>query len=227
MNYLCHMIALQPSASREDYLKAIYVLEDESQGPVSTNALSERVQAKPASVSGMLKQLAEGGWVDHTAYRGVSLTAAGRGIAVDVIRRHRLWEVFLVDRLGFGWDEVHNLAEQLEHVEHAELMNRLDAFLGHPAFDPHGDPIPRADGTVVDPRRLITADALHPGQMAVVKGVVDSSDAFLRHLDALGISLGTAFEVSEWHGFDGSASIVGKGLWTAAVLRNLYVEING
>lgn len=219
------MVSMQPSASKEDYLKAIYVLADE--GTVSTNALAERVQAKPASVSGMLKQLAELGWVDHTAYKGVSLTAAGRSIAVDVVRRHRLWEVFLVERLGFGWDEVHELAEQLEHIEHAELMNRLDAHLGHPAFDPHGDPIPQADGSVVDSRRLVTADTLRTGQAATVKGVVDSGDAFLRHLDALGIGLGTAFVVSEWHAFDGSASIQGRGLWTALVLRNLYVETTG
>lgn len=219
------MIGVQPTASKEDYLKAIYALSSENQDPVSTNALAERVQSKPASVSGMLKQLAEDGWVHHIAYRGVSLTEPGRLIAVDVIRRHRLWEVFLVERLGYKWDEVHELAERLEHIEDAELTGRLDAYLGHPAFDPHGDPIPQADGTVVDSRSLVSAEVLQAGQSATVKGVVDSSDAFLRHLDALGIGLGRQFEVLQRHAYDGSARVEGLGILTLSVLRNLYVEI--
>lgn len=193
--------------------------------PVSTNALAEKVQAKPASASGMLKQLADAGWVDHEAYRGVSLTASGKSIAIDVIRRHRLWEVFLVERLGFRWDEVHDLAEQLEHIESTELIDKLDAYLGHPAYDPHGDPIPTSEGRLVDGRPLVVAECLLPGQSAIIKGVVDSSDIFLRHLDHLNIRLGMQFHVSERHAFDGSAAIDGQGIWTAAVLKNIYVEI--
>lgn len=214
-----------PTASKEDYLKAIYVLSAASDGPVSTNALAERIQARPASVSGMIRQLAEAGWVEHEAYRGVDLTPSGEQIAVKTIRCHRLWEVFLVERLGFGWDEVHDFAERLEHVADEALVERLDQYLGRPAFDPHGDPIPRADGSVVDGRQLVTADALKAGDRAVVKGVVDSGDVFLRHLDALGIGLGLDFVVEAVHGFDGSAAVAGKGLWTASVLRNLWVEM--
>jgi len=131
----------------------------------------------------------------------------------------------LVNRLGFGWDEVHELAERLEHIENQELTDRLDTYLGHPSFDPHGDPIPKSDGTFVDARALIKAEELSEGDCAVVKGVVDSSDEFLRHLDALGIGLGCSFVVESCHAFDGSATIAGHGLWTASVLRNLYVEV--
>ena len=213
------------SSSREDYLKALYVLSTGTEGPVSTNALAEHLSMRPASASGMMKQLAEAGWVEHEAYRGASLTLSGERIALDVIRRHRLWEFFLVERLGFAWDQVHELAERLEHIEDAELINRLDDYLGCPEFDPHGDPIPRADGTVVDARPLRTASEMKAGSRAVIKGVVDSSDVFLRHLDALGIRLGLAFEVEERHAFDGSASVAGRGIWTLGVLENLLVII--
>lgn len=201
------------------------MLSELDESPVSTNALAEKVQAKPASASGMLKQLADAGWVDHEAYRGVSLTNSGKSIAIDVIRRHRLWEVFLVERLGFRWDEVHELAEQLEHIESSELIDKLDAYLGHPSYDPHGDPIPTAEGHLEDGRKLAIADSLTPGQSAIVKGVVDSSDVFLRYLDNLKIRLGMQFHVIERHAFDGSATVDGQGIWTASVLKNIYVEI--
>ena len=213
-----------PTTSRENYLKAIYAISMVSEAPVSTTALAERLATRPASASGMMKQLADAGWIEHEAYRGASLTASGQQIALDVIRRHRLWEVFLVERLGFAWDEVHDLAEQLEHIRDEGLIDRLDAFLGHPGFDPHGDPIPRADGTVEDARALMIADELMAGSRAVVKGVVDSSDVFLRHLDALGIGLGVEIEVEARHAYDGSATVVGRGIWTQRVLRNVWVE---
>lgn len=213
------------SSSREDYLKALYVLSTGTEGPVTTNALAEHLSMRPASASGMMKQLAEAGWVEHEAYRGASLTPSGERIALDVIRRHRLWEFFLVERLGFAWDQVHHLAERLEHIEDAELINRLDDYLGCPDFDPHGDPIPRADGTVVDARPLRVASELGPGERAVLKGVVDSSDVFLRHLDALDIRLGIEFKVVERHEFDGSARVEGRGIWTLGVLENLLVVV--
>jgi Mn-dependent transcriptional regulator len=167
-----------PTNSKEDYLKAILMLGDETDGAVATTAIAERLSMRPASVTGMLRVLGEAGWVTYEAYRGARLTDRGRAIATDIIRKHRLWEVFLVDKLGFGWEEVHDLAEQLEHIDDPELVRRLAAFLGHPKFDPHGDPIPNAAGAMEDDRQLVRLSPLNPGDAGLVKGCVDSGDAF-------------------------------------------------
>lgn len=224
-----------PTNSKEDYLKAILMLEgrgphivsDVEQTPVSTTALADRLDMRPASVTGMLRNLSESGWIHYEAYRGARLTGTGRKIALDIVRRHRLWEVFLVDKLGFGWDEVHDLAEQLEHIEHPELMNRLAAFLGDPAYDPHGDPIPGATGEIHDPRKVVRLSECMPGESCEVKGVVDSSDGFLQHLNEFEIGLGLQFVVGKVFEYDGSIEIdLGDRtvIWTRSVAENLYVE---
>ncbi|MGB5928452.1 MAG: metal-dependent transcriptional regulator, partial [Cyclobacteriaceae bacterium] len=135
-----------PSLAEENYLKAIYHLSTEDEGNVSTNAISETLNTKPASVSDMLRKLSGKELVSYRKYQGVSLTPSGRKVALQVIRKHRLWEVFLVDKLNFNWDEVHDVAEQLEHIQSPLLIHQLDEFLGHPAYDPHGDPIPDENG---------------------------------------------------------------------------------
>ena len=135
-----------PTVSVENYLKAILYLHEEGKEKVSTTELSERVAATPASTSAMLKKLGQRGWVEHQRYHGVQLTESGHRIAMDILRRHRLWESFLVEHLGFDWDQVHDIAEELEHVDSVELTNRLDAFLGFPKLDPHGDAIPGPNG---------------------------------------------------------------------------------
>lgn len=218
-----------PTNSKEDYLKAILMLGDETDGAVATTAIAERLSMRPASVTGMLRVLGEAGWVTYEAYRGARLTDRGRAIATDIIRKHRLWEVFLVDKLGFGWEEVHDLAEQLEHIDDPELVRRLAAFLGHPKFDPHGDPIPNAAGTMEDNRQLVRLSALNPGDVGVVKGVVDSGDAFLAHLNSLNISIGTAIEVGSRFAYDGSMALrfsdaEGEQVCSRQVVENLWIE---
>jgi DtxR family transcriptional regulator, Mn-dependent transcriptional regulator len=128
--------------SEENYLKAIYHLSKEEDESVSTNALAERLETTAASVSDMLKKLAKKELIEYKKYQGVNISEKGKRVALQIIRKHRLWEVFLVEKLSFNWDEVHEIAEQLEHIDSPTLVKRLDEFLGYPKFDPHGDPIP-------------------------------------------------------------------------------------
>ena len=128
--------------AEENYLKTIFKLSEKEKDSVSTNAIAEELETKPSSVSDMLKKLSEKKLINYIKYQGVSLTPLGHRLAVHVIRKHRLWEVFLVSHLNFKWDEVHDIAEQLEHIKSKALVNRLDAFLNFPSYDPHGDPIP-------------------------------------------------------------------------------------
>ena len=199
--------ASMPTVSAENYLKAILHIQEEGQEKVSTTDLAERVSATPASTSAMLKKLGAKGWVVHERYHGVQLTDSGQRIAMDIVRRHRLWESFLVDHLGFDWDQVHDIAEELEHINSVELTNRLDAFLGFPKLDPHGDAIPGPNGRFrsVAARTLLSEAPRH--LELIVVGVVDGRDAFLRHLGVLGISLGTRLTVIRRHAFDGSLEV--------------------
>ena len=213
--------------SREDYLKAILKIEEEA-GSVSNQSLVEKLSTRPASVTNMLHTLADAGWVEHEAYKGVRLTDSGKEIALSTLRKHRLWEVFLVDKLNFSWDEVHQWAEDLEHVGDEELTNRLDAFLGHPAFDPHGDPIPTAQGQWSDGRNLIPASKAVVGDRIQLKGVVDSGEAYLQHLDRLKIELGLILEVSKSLDFDESKTLVwpdgSEASLSKQTLQNMLVE---
>ena len=193
--------------STENYLKAILQLEADKADGVSTSSIAERLGAQPASVTGMMHKLKERGWVKYERYKGVDLTEIGRRHAMETVRRHRLWETFLVGTLGFAWDKVHDLAEQLEHVRSADLTDQLDAFLGHPQTDPHGDPIPNADGTFrTSVGRALLSDA-QVGVCAKIVGVGDSQDDFLRHLNSLGLGLGTVVEVKELFPFDRSMAV--------------------
>lgn len=190
------------SITEENYLKAIYhLLEREEQA--GTNALAKNLSTSPASVTDMIKRLAEKGLVDYQAYHGVKLTAEGREKALAIVRKHRLWEVFLVKVLHFGWDEIHDTAEQLEHVESPELMRKLDAFLGHPQFDPHGDPIPTEDGRVAV-RHTVALSEVTVGQRVTMAGMVVHNDDFLRFLDKIGLQLGVELLVKDVISFDQS-----------------------
>ncbi len=192
------------SPSQENYLKAIYKLQEDD-GIAINQALAAMVEATPASVTNMLRKLTDTGFVEYEAYQGATLTSAGRNQAVALVRKHRLWEVFLVDKLQYDWDAVHALAEELEHIGGDELINRLDAFLGHPGFDPHGDPIPNAKGVVRARQHAIAASEASVGGTFVVCGVKDSSSLFLQHLDKLNIALGKAYTLKECLEFDRSA----------------------
>src|SRR5690554_703429 len=182
------------SFSEENYLKTIFHLEQHSEGSVSTNDIAERMNTKASSVSDMLRKLADKGLLNYVKYQGVTLSPKGRETALNVIRKHRLWEVFLVEKLNFNWDEVHDLAEELEHIQSDELTNRLDAFLGFPSFDPHGDPIPDMNLKLkkVDKELLFE---LTTGQSGIFVGIRDSNNDFLQFLDKLEIKVGHNMEV--------------------------------
>jgi DtxR family transcriptional regulator, Mn-dependent transcriptional regulator len=186
----------------EDYAKAIYVLETRGDEPVSTNALAERLDVTPGSVSAMLRKLAELELVTHQPYHGVRLTEPGRRLALEIIRHHRLLELFLAEVLEMPWDRVHAEAEVLEHVLSNELEEMIDSKLGHPTHDPHGDPIPTAEFTI-DERETRSLADLKPGAEGVFVRVSDSDPAMLRYLGERGVTPGARFEVVDRQPFGG------------------------
>jgi DtxR family Mn-dependent transcriptional regulator len=190
------------SPAIEDYSKAIYALEQRTAQPVSTNALAERMGVTAASASGMVKRLGELGLVTHIPYRGVTLTEAGRRVALEVIRHHRLLELYLVQSLGVPWDRVHQEAEVLEHVLSEELEEAIAAKLGDPTRDPHGDPIPTRDLTIDEPESE-SLDAVPAGFSGRFVQVSDSEPEMLRYLSERGIAPGDEFEVIERQPFGG------------------------
>jgi len=192
--------------SEENYLKTIYHLTNLSDGGVSTNAIAEMMETKASSVTDMLKKLAEKDLVNYKKYQGVSLTEKGKLSAKMIVRKHRLWEVFLVEKLDFSWDEVHDIAEQLEHIKSEKLVNKLDDFLGNPTEDPHGDPIPDAKGNIIKIEKLLLSE-LNQGQSGICVGVRDSSAEFLKYLDKNQIALGSRIAVLVKEDFDLSLRI--------------------
>ena len=192
--------------SEENYLKTIYHLTAFSDQEVSTNAIAEMIATKASSVTDMLKKLAEKDLVHYKKYQGVSLTAKGRLLAKMIVRKHRLWEVFLVEKLDFPWDEVHDIAEQLEHIKSEKLINKLDNFLGNPTEDPHGDPIPDANGKIIKTEKLLLSE-LGFNQSGICVGVKDSSKEFLKYLDKNQIALGSKIEIITKEDFDFSMKI--------------------
>lgn len=193
------------SESEENYIKALYHLGAGSF--VSNGDLADRLGAKGPSVTQAVKRLEVKGLVAVVPYKGIRLTAQGSALALDILRKHRLWEVFLVDHLHFGWEEVHDIAEQLEHVQSPDLVNRLSEFLGHPKVDPHGDPIPAGNGKLeASPAKPIH---VYPaGTTVVVRRVEDAGVEFFRRLDALQISLGKSYQLKSKSSFDGSLELV-------------------
>ena len=190
----------------ENYAKAIYSLERHGDGPVSTNALAERLGVTPASASAMVKKLAERGLVEHEPYRGVRLTAAGRRVALEVLRHHRLLELYLAEQLDVPWDRVHEEAEALEHVLSEDLEQRIAAKLGNPTHDPHGDPIPAADLSI-DEGDTRSLAALALGDRGAFVRISDSDPEMLRYLAERGMALGDELEVVDVQPFDGPVSI--------------------
>ena len=216
------------SLSEENYLKAIYHLEKIAATGVATNAIAEQMDTKPSSVTDMVKKLSEKDLVNYIKYQGVTLTEKGRKTALTIIRKHRLWEVFLVDKLNFHWDQVHEIAEQLEHIHSEELISRLDKFLGEPDFDPHGDPIPDKHGNIKRTEKKLLSD-LDKNQGGVCVGVKESSAEFLQYLDKKKITIGTKIKVLGKEFFDGSMVIlVGKdqSFISKKTAENLYVQTN-
>lgn len=212
--------------SEENYLKAIYHLEKMSPGFIATNAIAEEMQTKPSSVTDMVKKLSEKGLLQYKKYRGVSLSSTGAKKALSIIRKHRLWETFLVQKLNFTWDEVHEVAEQLEHVESDKLVDQLDLFLSFPKVDPHGDPIPDKNGELVEEHSKVLSK-LPVKTSCVCVGVRDSSPSFLKYLDKNGISLGNRIQILEKEEFDNSIHILiedRKLHLSHLIASNLYVK---
>lgn len=196
----------QYSLAEEDYIKAIYHLSQQNQEAL-TNDIAERLATKPASVSDMLKKLADKKVVNYVKYKGVTLTEEGVKIALELVRKHRLWEVFLVEKLNFTWDEVHEVAEQLEHINSSLLVERLDEFLGFPKFDPHGDPIPNAKGEfLVKPH--VPLGEMGIGQVGRVIAVQDISALFLQYLNKVGIYIGAKVSIIDKIEYDGSLEVL-------------------
>jgi DtxR family transcriptional regulator, Mn-dependent transcriptional regulator len=193
------------TAPAEDYLKAIYDLE-RSGNAAGTNEIAAQLAIAPASVSGMVRRLAEQGLIEHERYHGARLTEAGRRAALRTIRRHRIIEAYLVQALGYAWDRVHDEAEQLEHAASDDLIDRMAAAIGEPARDPHGAPIPTREGAVDEPR-LTSIDELAVGEQARVRRVSDRDGERLRYLAELGMTPGTIFEVVERAPFDGPITV--------------------
>jgi DtxR family Mn-dependent transcriptional regulator len=194
------------TAAVEDYVKAIYALQG-SGDSASTNALAARLDVSPAAVSGMLRKLVALGLVEHERYHGVRLTERGRLVALEVVRHHRLLELFLVESLGMGWDEVHAEAEVLEHVLSEGLEELIAAKLGHPSFDPHGDPIPSRELSIVEDASGCDLYELEPGQTGTFVRVSDSDPEMLRFLSERGITPGARLKVVERQPFDGPVSV--------------------
>jgi len=194
------------TSSEEDYLKAIYSLSQNNEG-ASTNALANHLDMKASSITDMLKKLSDKGWVNYEKYKGVSLKTEGKIIALNIVRKHRLWETFLVNKLNFQWDEVHEIAEQLEHIKSNELVDRLDDFLDNPEFDPHGDPIPNKNNEITDSRKRSYLSNLKPNTEAVIIGVKDNSTQLLQYLAKEKMVLGVSLRISEIYDFDNSMKI--------------------
>lgn len=200
------MSELLNTHTEENYLKAIYKHSQTAQSGMTTNAIAEQMDTKASSVTNMLQKLAEKKMVNYRKYQGVTLTSEGERRAVKIIRKHRLWEVFLYQHLDFSWNEVHDIADELEHVSSPDLVDRLDKFLGYPKNDPHGDPIPDDKGyfPVSQSVKMSSMDSQSKG---TVSGVNDTSSAFLTFLDKVGIRPGVEIEIVEWHEFDHSAEV--------------------
>lgn len=212
--------------SEENYLKAIYALSTNNDEGVTTSELSARLQTKASSATDMVQKLAEKGLLRYKKYQGTTLTDTGRAHAVQVVRKHRLWEVFLSDKLGFGWDEVHDIAEQLEHIRSDSLADKLDHFLGYPKYDPHGDPIPDPSGKI-HRRKSSSIHELSVGETGAIIGVEDSSVEFLQYLDRQKLVLGTAIEVLEVFDYDHSVKLLADQreiTISHAVSKNIRVQ---
>ncbi|MBX2963068.1 MAG: metal-dependent transcriptional regulator [Cyclobacteriaceae bacterium] len=193
------------SFTEENYLKAIYHLSDGGLKSVLTNEIAESIQTKPASVTDMVKKLALKNLITYEKYHGVKVTRQGKSQALAIIRKHRLWETFLVEKLGFDWGEVHDVAEQLEHIQSPLLIEKLDEFLGFPSADPHGHPIPDKNGKITIARQITLLEATE--KKAIIRSVKDSSASFLDYLSKVGIYIGATVQVMERLAFDGSLEI--------------------
>jgi DtxR family Mn-dependent transcriptional regulator len=216
---------MKVSSSKENYIKAIFHLQEED-GVVTTNALARQLETRAASVTDMLKKLKTQKLLLYEKYKGFKLSPEGRKLALQIIRKHRLWEFFLVEKLRFGWEEVHEMAEELEHISSKKLVDRLDEFLGFPKQDPHGDPIPDSNGKFAM-RKQVSLTELRVNIPATVSSITDQSPEMLELLSHKGLALGTKVEVKKKFSFDNSIElkIKNQGAITISdnVAKNVFV----
>ncbi|MGY4383783.1 DtxR family Mn-dependent transcriptional regulator [Pedobacter sp. UYP24] len=196
------------SYTEENYLKALFKLssQNEEKPEAGTNEMAAYLGVKPATATDMLKKLKEKGLVSYEKYGKIKLTDSGRQNGIAILRKHRLWETFLYEKLDFSWDEVHEVAEQLEHIQSSKLVNKLEEFLNFPEFDPHGDPIPNSNGEMPLVIKTLLSE-LKPGETCKVVAVKDTSTPFLQYLEKLHITIGTELKVAEVISFDRSVNI--------------------
>lgn len=215
------------SQTEENYLKAIFKISGRENIIVSTSAIAEVMNTAAASVTDMLKRLTEKQYVLYVKYKGARLSDKGTAVAIDLLRKHRLWETFMVDKLNFSWDEVHVVAEQLEHIQSTKLIEQLERFLGYPKVDPHGDPIPDRHGNF-EQRSPTSLANLAKGQSATIVAVQEDSSTFLRYLEQCELILGTHIEIIDIYDYDQSRQIRINGqrlhTITQKVAQNLYIK---
>jgi DtxR family Mn-dependent transcriptional regulator len=196
------------SYTEENYLKGLLKIcsQNDEKGEAGTNEIAAFLGVKPATATDMFKKLKDKQLVDYEKYGKISLTKLGQDLSIQVLRKHRLWETFLYEKLDFTWDEVHEVAEQLEHIQSEKLVDKLESFLNFPEFDPHGDPIPNAKGEMPKSPKTALAD-LAIGESCLVMAVKDTSTLFLQYLQKLNVGIGTKIKVVDIVDFDGSLSI--------------------
>jgi DtxR family transcriptional regulator, Mn-dependent transcriptional regulator len=215
------------SLTEENYLKAIFHLSEDGTKAVLTNDLANEMSTKAATVTDMLKRLSSKGLIAYEKYYGVEVNKSGKAEALKIIRKHRLWETFLVDKLNFTWDEVHDVAEQLEHIQSPLLIEKLDEFLGFPKTDPHGEAIPDKNGKMEEVKQIPLSEATSNKKSTLI-AVKDDSPTFLKYLSKLGMKLGSKISIVNKTEFDGSQEILIDGKKKAFISRdaaeNLLVE---
>lgn len=214
------------TTTEENYIKALLRISVEGDGEAGTNQLAARLEVRPATVTDMVKKLSEKNLVDYKRYGKIKLTEKGRTKATEIVRKHRLWETFLYEKLEFSWDEVHDVAEQLEHIQSDKLIEQLDKFLGYPEFDPHGDSIPKANEEFVQEDRKSLADSKVGIAYAVI-AVKDNSQEFLQYASRLGLTINSELTVIEHFTFDNSLAISIQGDTinvSKKVAENIYIK---
>ena len=217
-------MSINISHTEENYLKAIFKLSEMQNGNVSTNAIAEKLSTTAASVTDMLKKLAGKKLLHYEKYYGVSLTEKGKKLAKDLIRKHRLWETFLVEKLKFSWDEVDELAEQLEHINSEILTDRIDHFLGFPKFDPHGDPIQDKHGNIAY-HEDVTLDSMPVGQKGIIVGVVDHTAEFLQYLEKNRLVINASISILQAEDYDKSKNLLVNGTYNIVVSQKVATNL--
>lgn len=217
-------VSIVLSTSEENYLKAVLHLS-EGKLVVSTNEIAKELNTKASSATDMVQKLSDKGLLYYKKYKGAQLTKKGEKLGLSILRKHRLWEVFLVDHLGFKWDEINDVAEQLEHVRSEKLVERLDAFLNYPQFDPHGDPIPDAEGNLTK-KQEICLEEVQEGINGRIVSLNDSSSDFLKYLDNQRLNIGTKIVVKKIHSYDGSMDVLVNENKTITISQRVAKNIN-